>query len=144
MVIVVAPPYRAGPQPGGTTSMLTVDEPRLLGVLAVVAGLGQLSGRAMEKHALRAGRAGGRTHPPLRTWNGPPSSPRNVTTSCATASPASRCATRDPGCRPEVELMALERGVQDRAAGGSGLGLYISRRLVEREGLTLAGGAYRA
>ena len=31
----------------------------------------------------------------------------------------------------------LERGIRDEAAGGSGLGLHISRQLVAREGGTL-------
>lgn len=43
-----------------------------------------------------------------------------------------------PGLPPAVEPVALERGVQDAAGGGSGSGHYISGRLVEQEGGTLA------
>jgi two-component system, OmpR family, sensor kinase len=39
-----------------------------------------------------------------------------------------------PGLPPGVDpLAALERGVRDESAGGSGLGLYISRRLIDQE-----------
>lgn len=39
-----------------------------------------------------------------------------------------------PGLLPGTEDAVLDRGVRDERAGGSGLGLHISRRLVEREG----------
>lgn len=39
-----------------------------------------------------------------------------------------------PGLPPGVDAAsALDRGVHDEAAGGSGLGLYISRRLIDQE-----------
>jgi two-component system OmpR family sensor kinase len=39
-----------------------------------------------------------------------------------------------PGLPPGREDAVLERGVRDEAAGGTGLGLHISRQLVAREG----------
>lgn len=44
---------------------------------------------------------------------------------------------RGPGLAPGAEREVLRRGVHDAAAGGAGLGLDISARLVERQGGTL-------
>ena len=44
---------------------------------------------------------------------------------------------RGPGLRDDIGHDVLSRGVRDPGAGGSGLGLHISARLVAREGGTL-------
>lgn len=43
-----------------------------------------------------------------------------------------------PGLSGEVEGSVLDRGIRNSTAGGSGLGLHISRQLLDREGGTLA------
>jgi len=49
-------------------------------------------------------------------------------------------AVRDdgPGLSGRLRGSALERGIRDESAGGSGLGLHISQQLIGREGGTLA------